>query len=273
MNSIATHNENTATIEVKNGKKRKDNSTISSQHIMHSKRHSNRSNEVGKNSRNQTKRVISIYKPVLTPLEKITEVESLRNKLNEEYTKITSKTYLKQKRLIISKWKNVLELLQNLDAKLFLVALKCLTDIYIEFDEFEIAKNYCFYYKFFANFLEFPEEVLVSYETLGTIYKFLFQYNKAIKCYKKQIEIAWVLGDKHSELRAFDNIGIQYFYLGNRDKAKYYHERMLYGRAEGKTELKESVSKVFKNKNFHIFHEDKYIKNTKTNDELKEKLR
>ena len=34
-----------------------------------------------------------------------------------------------------------------------------------------------------------------------------------------------VLNNTRSELIAYDNIGIQYFYLGNRDKAKYYHNR------------------------------------------------
>ena len=67
--------------------------------------------------------------------------------------------------------------------------------------------------------------MMISYEALGNTFKFLYQYQKAIVCYKKQIEIAWLLGNKNSELRAYDNIGIQYFYLQNREKAKYYHER------------------------------------------------
>jgi tetratricopeptide (TPR) repeat protein len=207
-------------------------------------------------------------------MDKLNEVDNIRNKVTEDYAKITAKNYYKGKKSIISRWKMTLELLQNLDAKLFLYALKCLGDIYVEFDEFELAKNFFFYFKFFANYMELLEEVMISYESLGNVYKFLFQYHKAIKCYKKQIEIAWILNNKVSELRAYDNIGIQYFYLGNRDKAKYYHERMLYGRSENqKSDTRESVCKYYKNKNFHMFNDEKYIRNIRNNDELKDKLR
>ena len=35
------------------------------------------------------------------------------------------------------------------------------------------------------------------------------------------------LNDKFAELSAYDSIGMQWFYLGELDKAKYYHERMV----------------------------------------------
>lgn len=229
--------------------------------------------ETSKNSRNQSKR-INTQKLILDPTEKLSEIISLRNKVFDEYTKITFKTFGKGKKQIINKWKQVLELTQNFEIKLFLTTLKCLGDIYLEFDEYEIAKNYYFYYKFFANYLEMLEDVMIAYESLGNVYKFLFQYEKAIHCYKKQIEVAWIVNNKESELRAFDNIGIQYFYLGNKDKAKYYHERMLYGRSENqKSEIRESVCIKYRNKNFHMFNEDKLVKNMKTNDDLKERLK
>jgi tetratricopeptide (TPR) repeat protein len=252
----------------KKGNKEKD-STASLSHVGMTKRHSIKSN-----SRTQTKRTTYVHKPQLTAFEKIYEVENVRNKITEEYAKLTLKNYFRAKKSIITKWKTTLELLQNLDAKLFLQALKCLGDIYVEFDEFETAKHFYFYYKFFANYMELLDEVMTAYESLGNVYKFLFQYHKAIKCYKKQIEISWVLNNKVSELRAYDKIGIQYFYLGNKDKAKYYHERMLYGRSENpKSEARDAVSKVYRNKNFHMFNDDKYVKNNRTNDELKDKLR
>jgi tetratricopeptide (TPR) repeat protein len=256
-----------------NKKKRETNQTLLSNIPIQSLRQNYKPNEIQKQSRNQANRN-NINKPMLSPIEKVTEIETFRIKLNEDYTKITSKTYFKQKKAIIIKWKNVMELLQNLNAKLFIVAMKCLVDIYIEFDEFEIGKNFCFYFKFFANYLELPEEVMTAYETLGTIYKFLFQYNKAIKCYKKQIEIAWILNDHVSELRAYDNIGIQYFYLGNREKAKYYHERMIYGRTEAQSsKVREDVCQMYRNKNFYLFNDDKFIRNYRENDELKDKLK
>jgi len=207
------------------------------------------------------------------PLEKIEEVQAIRNELIDEYTKITMKSYQERKKNLISKWKSTIELLQTVDVKLLLYSMKCLADIYLEFDEYEMAKNFYFYFKFFSNYMELPEEMMMAYESLGNVYKYLFQYNKSIKCYKKQIEIAWAIGDKVSELRAYDNIGIQYFYLGNREKAKYYHERMLYGRSEGvKSKIKEKTIESYKNKNFHMYVDEKYIKNNGP-EELKEKFK
>ena len=206
--------------------------------------------------------------------DKLNEVHLIRNKLTEDYAKLSVKNYFKGKKDIIQKWKTSLDYLQTADVRLFLIGMFCLADLYVEFDEFETAKHIYFSFKFFANYLELPEEVMQAYEALANVYKFLFQYHKAIKCYKKQIEIAWILNDKVSELRAYDNIGIQYFYLGNREKAKYYHERMLYGRIESfSTDIRRSVCDNYKNKNFHLFNEDKFVKIMRSNDELKEKLK
>lgn len=260
-----TKNEDLLLTEIKNKPKKKETSTNNIAHL---------NQNLKRPSIRAPKRGTYTSKPHLSNMEKLNEVENIRNKVTEDYAKITAKNYYKGKKSIISRWKTTLEYLQNLDAKLFLYALKCLGDIYVEFDEFETAKNFYFYFKFFANYMELLEEVMISYESLGNVYKFLFQYHKAIKCYKKQIEIAWILNNKISELRAYDNIGIQYFYLGNRDKAKYYHERMLYGRSENqKSDTRESVCKYYKNKNFHMFNDEKYIRNIRNNDELKDKLR
>lgn len=188
--------------------------------------------------------------------EKILEVETIRKKLKENYIKYTPNGAKKKFIVpyIIEKWQVAIKMLFFIDVRIFLTALKILGDIHLEFDDHEKAKNYFFYYKFLAFNLELLDEMGNSYEAIGNSYKFLNQYEKSIKCYKKQIELAWVLNDKESELRAYDNIGIQYFYLGNRDKAKYYHERMISGKVEKpKSEMKEKVLKKFEDKNFQIF--------------------
>jgi len=191
-----------------------------------------------------------------TILEKISEVESIRKKLKENYIKYTPNGAKKKFIIphIIEKWQTAIKILFFIDVRIFLTALKILGDIHLEFDDHEKAKNYYFYFKFLAFNLELLDEMGNAYEAIGNSYKFLNQYDKSIKCYKKQIELAWVLNDKESELRAYDNIGIQYFYLGNRDKAKYYHERMICGKVEKpKSEMKEKVLKKFEDKNFQMF--------------------
>ncbi len=85
--------------------------------------------------------------------------------------------------------------------------------------------------------------------------------------------IAWILGNRPVELKGYDHIGIQYFYLGNKEKAKYYHERMIYGLYEKDTKIKENVIETFRNKHYDLFNDDKVlIKNNYSNDELKEQF-
>jgi hypothetical protein len=62
----------------------------------------------------------------------------------------------------------------------------------------------------------------------------LKEYSNAIKCFKRQLEIAWDSNNVSGEISAYDCISLQYFYLGDMDKAKFYHDRMLRGKCETK---------------------------------------
>jgi hypothetical protein len=46
------------------------------------------------------------------------------------------------------------------------------------------------------------------------------------------LNIAWFLNNVDMELKAYDWIGIQYYYLGNLEKAKFYHNKMIDGEYE-----------------------------------------
>lgn len=191
--------------------------------------------------------------------------------MKEDYIKITSKSY-EAKEAIVSKWSKVIKYLLNLDVRLSLMALKILGDIYIEFDDYDKGKSLYLYHKFLVYNLELLEEYMESFEALGNAYKFLYNYDKAIKCYKKQIEVAWVLNKKNSELRALDNIGMQYFYLNDKSKAKYYHNRFLNGRIEkDESSIKTQIVHRFRDKNFNLFNDNKY-KKARSHEELKAKL-
>lgn len=199
--------------------------------------------------------------------EKIKEIMRLRKELKDDYIRSTTR------RNVIPKWKDVIQLLQPIDIRLLLVAIKVLGDMYVEFDDYETARNLYSFYKIVSFRLELLEETMYSYEALGNVYKFLYQYHKAIKCYKKMIEMAWILNNRVAELRGYDHIGIQYFYLGNKEKAKYYHERMIYGLYEKETKIKESVVENFKNKHYQLFNDDRVlIKSNPTNEELSEQF-
>ena len=199
--------------------------------------------------------------------KKIERIDELRKEIKEDYIRAS------QRRNVISKWREVIQILQTLDIKLLLIAIKVLGDIYMEFDDYENARTLFCFYKIVSFRLELFEEAMYAYESLGNVYKFLYQYNKAILCYKKLIELAWILGNKEFELRAYDHIGIQYFYLCNRKKAKYYHDRFIYGLYEKDTKLKEAVLENFKNKHYNLFDDDKQlIIRNYSNEELKDSL-
>ncbi len=47
---------------------------------------------------------------------------------------------------------------------------------------------------------------------------------------------------------------MQYFYLGNHQRAKYYHLRFLCGRYEKETEQKKRAKQSFQDRNFNFFN-------------------
>ena len=67
------------------------------------------------------------------------------------------------------------------------------------------------------------------YKRLGCIFQYLRQYNKALTYFNKMLQIAWFLRDKYNEFRAYDYIGINYFYLQNIEAAKFFHLKMMKG--------------------------------------------
>ena len=85
------------------------------------------------------------------------------------------------------------------------------------------------------------------YKKIGVCFKELQQYEQALYYFKKQLQLAWYYGDIHfrwlhddqSELDAYDSLGIAYYYIGNVDKAIYYHNRMMAGELEPDGEVKQ----------------------------------
>jgi len=224
---------------------------------------------MNKNANTIKENINSVQLNQLSPAfrKKTERIDELRKEIKEDYIRSS------QRRNVISKWREVIQILQTLDIKLLLIAIKVLGDIYMEFDDYENARTLFCFYKIVSFRLELFEETMYAYESLGNVYKFLYQYNKAILCYKKLIELAWILGNKEFELRAYDHIGIQYFYLCNKQKAKYYHDRFIYGLYEKDTKVKEAVLDNFKNKHYNLFDDDKQlIVRNYTNEELKDSL-
>jgi len=92
---------------------------------------------------------------------------------------------------------------------------------------------------------------LEAYENLGRCYQLLKNYENSLKCHKKCLELSWRLDNVESETRAYEQIGLQYYYLGNLAKSKYYNDRCM----RGKNERKDSKLRViFEDANMQRTH-------------------
>lgn len=61
------------------------------------------------------------------------------------------------------------------------------------------------------------------------------EYDRALIFAKKQLTLSWKLDDANYEILAYDFMGLQHYYKGNLDLAKYFHRRMTRGVTEPKT--------------------------------------
>eukprot|EP00347_Sterkiella_histriomuscorum_P024572 403330650 len=75
---------------------------------------------------------------------------------------------------------------------------------------------------------------MITYCDLGQCYNQLKEYENSIKCYKKLLELAWRLESIQFEIKAYEQLGIQYYYIGNIEKSQYYNDRAMRGKCEKK---------------------------------------
>lgn len=70
--------------------------------------------------------------------------------------------------------------------------------------------------------------VMIAYKQAGIIFQHLKDYSRAIVCFKKMLQFSWVTNSYEGEINAFDQLALQYFYLGDLEKTKY-HKRSTNG--------------------------------------------
>eukprot|EP00347_Sterkiella_histriomuscorum_P018601 403344892 len=66
-------------------------------------------------------------------------------------------------------------------------------------------------------------------------------HKMALKCYKKVLEQAWISNDLSCEIKAYEKISVQYYYIGDLQRSKYYHEKALRGET-----IDDDLRRVFK---------------------------
>ena len=56
------------------------------------------------------------------------------------------------------------------------------------------------------------------------------------------MNLAWAQKDTTSEIRAYENLAVDYFYLGEIDKSEYYHDRFMRGKTENGASIAKNVA-------------------------------
>jgi tetratricopeptide (TPR) repeat protein len=86
---------------------------------------------------------------------------------------------------------------------------------------------------------------MLAFESLGHCYIKSRTYHKALLCFKKQLELTWSVPNCYShELKAYDNIGLVYYYLNDLEKSTYYHDRYIKGYYESSRSLVRQAARL-----------------------------
>ena len=111
-------------------------------------------------------------------------------------------------------------------------ALKTIGDIAMHFKDLKESTQAFVKAKHLCEFFDKLEHKMIIYKQLGYLYRIQKEHMKAASCFKKMLQLAWFNGDQKSELEAYDNIGCEYFYIGNLKKAKFYNDKVCFGDIE-----------------------------------------
>ena len=91
----------------------------------------------------------------------------------------------------------------------------------------------------------FDEFRLLGFFCQGKNYQSLKNYKEALNCYLKTLQLSWKIKDKNQELLVYDYLGLTYYYLGDIEKAKVFHEKMALGKLEKDKEFKKYAINLY----------------------------
>jgi tetratricopeptide (TPR) repeat protein len=72
---------------------------------------------------------------------------------------------------------------------------------------------------------------------LAYVHGLLRNHEDALECYKQVLYYSWYYSRFKVEMKACQGIAMQYFYLGQLQKAKHYHTRSIRGKSENDSSI------------------------------------
>eukprot|EP00347_Sterkiella_histriomuscorum_P003370 403364556 len=119
---------------------------------------------------------------------------------------------------------------------------KVLGDFYMDFKDLSEAVRVYKSLKILCEDFQKYKEKMFIYEQIGNVYRLMKDSESAVKQFKKQLQLAWQEGDTQMEVSAYDNLSIDYFYMGELAKSNYYHDRIMRGKTENNKSIVKKVS-------------------------------
>lgn len=148
----------------------------------------------------------------------------------------------KQAIFLYEKLKEIHDRKHNTDGLLEVYGI--LGNLYYETSQIRNAVSYFNKYKDLAENKKQYKKKMSAFKQLGICHQVIKDYKTALVNFKLLLQLAWKEENIEMELTAYDYMSIQYFYLGDLDGARYYHNRIW----KGATEKMESRAREISNK-------------------------
>jgi len=101
---------------------------------------------------------------------------------------------------------------------------KVLADISLLFRRTEEAIQIYEYVLLYAKTKYAKELILTLYGQLAYCFHLLQEYEASLYYYQKQLKLACFMKNQQVEAQVYDLMGIEYYYLGDIERSKYYHD-------------------------------------------------
>ncbi|CAI2382136.1 unnamed protein product [Moneuplotes crassus] len=165
-------------------------------------------------------------------------IKRSRGKSCESTTeKIAHKTLLSM--LDISLVKSNLLLIQDLSKSsniqdIVFYTAKMRADFLISrgYSEFNIAFKIYNGLRIYSVMIDCIKKQLIMYEQCGYMNRLRKNHKIAIEMFKRMLQSAWILKKTQEELKAYHHLSLEYYYLEELNKSRYYLEKYLKGNIE-----------------------------------------
>jgi tetratricopeptide (TPR) repeat protein len=120
----------------------------------------------------------------------------------------------------------------NIDFELRYFSQRVRGHAFMEFRNFEKSFKYYRKAKKLCEKYRRYKEKMLMYQQLAYILRLMKEHDGAVKQSRKMLQLSWQEGDIAMEMQAYDCLSVEYYYLGELGKSRYYHDRIIRGKVE-----------------------------------------